>query len=101
MEQNQTVEQDEKKLTPEEYAKARNSAIAHLKEEIKYLKVEKEYETLLADVEEAKTRRITMVAQQAKFFTPQNKEAKDEGRPDMPPIPKESNEPKKRTLKKD
>jgi len=97
MEENQTIEQEEK-MTPEEYAKARLQAIAHLKEEIKYLKVEKEYETLLADIEEAKTRRITMVAQQARFFTPQNKEVKDEGKPDIPPTPKE---PKKRTLKQD
>jgi uncharacterized membrane-anchored protein len=96
MEENQTMEQEEKALSPEEYAAARNKAIAHLKEEIKYLKVEKEYETLMADVEEAKTRRITMVAQQARFFTPQNKEGGEEQ--PAPPTPKE---PRKRKLKQD
>jgi len=89
---------EETELSPEEYAEARKKAIEHLKKEITYLKVEKEYESLMADVEEAKTRRISMVAQQARFFAPPA-EAPPEGeaaptRAEAPPA-----QPK-RTLKK-
>ena len=70
--QEETPEQDERQLTPEEYAKARADATAHLKKEIAFLKVEKEYEIILADIEEAKTRRISMIAQQARFYAPKN-----------------------------
>ena len=73
--QEETPEQDERQLTPEEYAKARADATAHLKKEIAFLKVEKEYEIILADIEEAKTRRISMIAQQARFYAPKNPEA--------------------------
>jgi len=55
-------------LTPQEYDEARKNAVIHLKKEISFLKVEKEYQSLMADVEEAKTRRISMIAQQARFY---------------------------------
>ena len=71
-ENQEEIQEEETKLFPEEYAKARAAAIDHLKKEIVYLKVEKEYETLIADVEEAKTRGITMIAQRAQFFARQN-----------------------------
>lgn len=70
--QEEVLEQEERNLTPEEYAKARADATAHLKKEITFLKVEKEYEIILADIEEAKTRRISMIAQQARFYTQKN-----------------------------
>lgn len=87
-------------LTPEEYEKARKDAADHLKKEITFLKVEKEYQTLLADVEEAKTRRITMVAQQARFFPPKEgaPQMPQEDGPKKPPTPQEPSKP--RTLKK-
>jgi len=96
----------QKELTPEEYLKARDQAIDHLKKEIVYLKVEKEYEVLSADIEEAKTRRITMIAQRARFY--QKQEAPETQTPvaanaGMPAQSEVTpNEPlKKRTLKKD
>jgi len=90
----------QKELTPEEYLKARDQAIDHLKKEIVYLKVEKEYEVLMADVEEAKTRRITMIAQRARFYQKQEAPETKVPQVDEEPLPRE--EPvKKRTLKRD
>jgi hypothetical protein len=63
---------EEVKMTPEEYAKKRADNLAHLKKEVEYLKVEKTYENLVADVEEAKTRGISHIAQRAQFFAQQN-----------------------------
>jgi pantothenate kinase len=92
-------EQETRQLTPEEYKEMRAKNKKHMEEEIEYLEVEKKYENLVADVEEAKTRAITMVAQRARFFQkPENPEGEeqppsDQG-PDGPPQPP-------RKLKKD
>lgn len=61
---------EEERMSPEEYAKARDAAMKHLKTELPHLKVELQYETLLADIEEAKARRIGMVIQQARMMAP-------------------------------
>jgi hypothetical protein len=62
------VSVEQQNTSPEEYLKARDAAIQHLTKEMVFLKVEKEYEALLADIEESKTRRITMIAQRARFY---------------------------------
>lgn len=72
--QEEILDREQKELSPEEYAEARAKAKAHLEAEIEFLEVEKKYQTLQADIEEAKTRKITMIAQQARFFTPPNGE---------------------------
>ena len=85
----ETNEPEEPQMTPEEYAKAREDAMKHLEKEIVLLKVEKEYENLLADVEEAKTRRITMIAQRARFYAQDNPSGGEpEGQPEGPQAPK-------------
>jgi hypothetical protein len=89
----------QEQMTPEQYLKARNAAITHLKSEITYLKVEKEYEVLMADIEEAKTRRITMIVQRARFYQKQEAPETQVSKPDVEQPVKE--EPKKRTLKTD
>lgn len=98
-EQNEQVE--EKQLTPEEYAAARSKATEHLKKEIEYAKVEKEYENLVADVEEAKTRGITAIATRARFFAQQNVEAQQGGEKTATPPSSKPPVPKPRKLKKD
>jgi len=91
---------DQERLTPEEYEQARKDATVHLKKEISFLKIEKEYQSLLADVEEAKTRRITMIAQQARFFPSKEGEElpQETETPKAPPVPQEPT--RQRTLKK-
>lgn len=64
--------EEQPKMTPEEYATKRAANLAHLKKEVEYLKTEKIYENLAADVEEARTRGILAVAQRAQFFAQQN-----------------------------
>jgi len=72
--QDELRDDEQPQMTPEEYVQAREKAMQHLKKEIVLLKVEKEYENLVADVEEAKTRRITMIAQRARFYAQDNPE---------------------------
>lgn len=77
-------EEAQVEMSPEEYKKAREDAQKQLKEEIKYLKVEEEYWRLLADVEEHKTRRITMVARRAAFYQKQEPETDPEQMSEQP-----------------
>lgn len=81
---------EQPQLSPEEYKKLRDEAIKGLREEIKYLKVEEEYERLSADIEEHKTRRYTMIGRQAQMFAPppeqpQAGEPQEENVPKAPP----------------
>lgn len=80
-------EEGEKRvLTPEEYKEMRDKNKKHMEEEIEYLEVEKKYENLVADVEEAKTRAITMIAQRARFFP-------DPNAPAQGPVPEDGPTP--------
>jgi len=111
MSENNTEEnqqEEEKKLTPAEYEKARTDATAHLTKEIVFLKVEAEYEKLMADIEESKTRGMTMIAQRAQFFARQQaaQVAQDngqdeltEGQPKETPPANKPNTKKSRKLK--
>jgi len=89
---NATAVEGEEPITAEEYAKRRAAAMAHLKSEIEYLEVEAKYEGLVADVEEHKTRGMTMIAQRAQFFARQaaaeaaQTEAAN-GTAEQPPVP--------------
>ena len=58
METNQQSPSGASRMTPEEYKKQRDKAIKHLKEELNYLRAEREYEVCLAEIEEAKLRRF-------------------------------------------
>ena len=96
-------EQEETQLTPEEYKEARKKAMEHLKNEIEYVKTEKQYENLVADVEEAKTRGITAIATRAQFFARQNVAAQPDIEGEVPTQapPKASKPAPPRPLKKD
>jgi len=105
MDQEKTLDPNaQQELSPEDYKKARENAIKHLKGEITFLKVEDEYQRLLADIEESKTRRITMIMQRARFYDKQEQPAPNEN-PDMvapvdtPPSDEVNKGPRK--LKKD
>lgn len=92
-------EQDQdREPTPEELAEYREKMNKFYEEQLPLLRLQKEYETLLADIEEAKTRRVTMVIRQAQMLTPPAQPPGDGqgGERDQ----KEGGE-KKRSLKKD
>lgn len=120
MSEETNAEQLQNEISPEEYRKLRIAAQNELKEEIKFLKTEEEYQRLMADIEDHKARRLRAIVMQYQLQNPsggpmpQTKaEAKtyDHDEPDAVPFgspepesPKPSEEaPVKpvRTLKKD
>jgi hypothetical protein len=58
----------EKALSPEEVKKMRSKIVADYKEEIGFLKIQSQYETLLAEIEEAKFKRYNAIAKTAQLF---------------------------------
>lgn len=64
------------KLSPEEYEKQRKAAMEGLNKEIEYLEVEEKYQKLLADIEQHKTRRMTMIGQRVNYYAAQQNAAK-------------------------
>lgn len=75
-------EQKQEELSKEELQKRREEITAFYKENIKHLKVQKEYEELLRDVEKARAERI-----QAQMFLAQAYAAgnEEEGEDDLDP----------------
>lgn len=81
-EQNQQdPEEKEKVLSPEEYAKMRKNMIDYYKEQLAFLKPQKEYETLLADIEEARARRMAMGIRMAQMASGPEKEPDQNDQP--------------------
>jgi hypothetical protein len=76
--------QDE--MTQEEYELKKAEMLEHFNKEIDFLKVQKEYETLVTEIEDLRLRRALMQQKLASIFAP---------------APEEVEEPKPRTLKKD
>ena len=77
--------QEERKYTPEEIKKMRDNMIKHYKGEITVLKSQAEYEKLLAEIEESKSRRYLAMAQQAQLFAGTNDEEPEQ--PEEQPQP--------------
>jgi hypothetical protein len=71
-------EETEREMTPEEYAEMRKKMLAYYKEQLAFLQPQKEYETLLADIEEARARRMTMTIRLTQMTTPQQEAPKSE-----------------------
>lgn len=79
MDQENILDEDaQKELSPEEYAKQRADAMEHLAGEIAYLEVEEKYQGLLADIEQHKTRRMTMIGQRVQYYAQQKGPQLDE-----------------------
>ena len=64
-------QKEQQELSPEQYIKARQDAMQHLQGEIEFLEIENKYQELLANIEQNKTRRVTMIAQRANFYNKQ------------------------------
>lgn len=81
---NDVQEEETEQITPAEYKKLRLEAQKELKEEIKFLKTEDEYQSLLASIEENKLKRMVAISRQAQLMqgpqqpTPQNESGQEE-----------------------
>lgn len=88
--------EEQKELSKEEIKARREEITAFYKENIKHLKVQKEYEELLRDVEKARAERL-----QSQMFLAQAYAAGEEGDPNQEgENPEEEFEEAKRTLKR-
>jgi hypothetical protein len=78
-------------LSQEEIAARKEEMLTFYKEQIEFLTKQKEFETLTADIEEARLRRLVAIVRQAQIQSPPEAE---EGSP-------EKGEKPKRTLRKE
>lgn len=60
--------------TPEQIREWRDKMTKYYKEQVPLLRAQKEYEVLLADIEEARARRMTMTIRLAQMMTPEEVE---------------------------
>ena len=89
-------QQEEKQTkTPEEMTQMRKNLENYYKEQNAVLTAQKEYECLLADIEDARQRRVLSTMRIAQMLAPEPP-AEDEPEGEMPEPP-----PVKRTLKKE
>ena len=73
---NPEIPQEEREMTPAQMVEFRKKAKAYYNDQSVVLKAQLEYESLLADIEEARTKRMTMTIRMAQMMAgpPQEKE---------------------------
>jgi hypothetical protein len=86
---------ENQQFTAEEMAAKKTELIDSYKEQSEFLEVQLKYETLTADIEEQRLRRLVATMRQAQIMAPAPEESEEqiEGATDAPP--------RVRTLKKD
>lgn len=65
-----TTDAPKREMTPEELAERRQKMLEHYEAQIPILEAQKVYETLLADIEDQRTRRLHATLQQAHMMAP-------------------------------
>jgi hypothetical protein len=93
----ETVEQ----LTPEQLEKRRKDLINYYKNQTLVLEAQFKYEAVMADIEEQRVKRMTMIMRQAQMAAPQQEEEEEEessAKSNLTPDP-EPEQPKERKLK--
>jgi len=75
-------------ITPEEYETRKVEMIEHFQKEMEFLKVQKEYETLISDIDEQRLRRALMQQKLASIYAPAPEEEADE-EPTVRPLKKQ------------
>lgn len=78
----------QQEVTPEEYEARKAEMMEHFQKEMEFLKVQKEYETLISDIDEQRLRRALIQQKLASIYAPAPEEIE------------EDDEPKPRNLKK-
>lgn len=104
--QETNLENQEEQYSPEEIKKMRQNMMSYYKDQIALLKLQSQYEVLLADIEEARAKKLAMQIRQAQMMAgPPEEEFTEEEQEEMQRImqqemQKSSEEPKvKRKLK--
>lgn len=80
----------QQEVTPEEYEARKAEMIEHFQKEMEFLKVQKEYETLISDIDEQRLRRALVQQKLASIYAPAPEEEMEE----------QEEAPKPRNLKK-
>ena len=57
-------------ITPEEYESRKTEMMLHFQKEMEFLKVQKEYETLISDIDEQRLRRALIQQKLASVYAP-------------------------------
>ena len=97
----ETNQETAEQLTPEQLKKRRDDLITYYKNQTLVLEAQFKYESVMADIEEARVKRMTMIMRQAQMAAPQQEEEEEEepsAEPNLTPEP-EPEQPKERKLK--
>ena len=94
----ETNQETVENLTPEQLEQRRTNLVKYYEKQVYVLKAQLAYETMLADIEEQRVKRMTMIMRQAQMAAPQQEEEEEEEPSETPAPPTE--EPKERKLKK-
>lgn len=92
----ETNQETAEKLTPEQLEQRRKDLVLYYEKQNYVLKAQLAYETTMADIEEQRARRMTMIMRQAQMAAPQPEEEEEPSETPAPP----TEEPKERKLKK-
>ena len=74
----QETNKENKQLSPEEIEKQRKAVVTYYTNQIEMLKVQSEYESLLADIEEHRARRVANIIRQAQMTAGPESEPSEE-----------------------
>jgi hypothetical protein len=98
----ETNQETAEKLTPEQLKKRRTDLIDYYKNQTSVLEAQLKYESVMADIEEARVKRMTMIMRQAQMAAPEQEEEEEEepsnDTPTSTPEP-DTAQPKERKLK--
>jgi uncharacterized membrane-anchored protein YhcB (DUF1043 family) len=96
---NQEEKQESKPMTQEELTAQRKNVIKHYNNQIEVLKIQSQYEQLLAEIEMHRAKRMEMIIRQAQMAAgPQQEEPETDPEPEQEEPLQEA--PKERKLKK-
>ena len=92
----ETNQETAEKLTPEQLKKRRDDLITYYKNQTAVLEAQFKYESVMADIEEQRVKRMTMIMRQAQMAAPEQEEELLNETPTPEP---EAAQPKERKLK--
>lgn len=96
----ETNQETAEKLTPEQLKKRRDDLITYYKNQTAVLEAQFKYEAVMADIEEQRVKRMTMIMRQAQMAAPEQEEEEEEEPLNETPTPEpEATQPKERKLK--
>lgn len=96
----ETNQETAEKLTPEQLKKRRDDLITYYKNQTAVLEAQFKYESVMADIEEQRVKRMTMIMRQAQMAAPEQEEEEEEELLNETPTPEpEAAQPKERKLK--